>query len=403
MKVKDLKEAVNGISMNDEMQKKIIKNVKSQTNGKQKISSPHHWPKTAAAAAIVIAVLGIAAFPVKAFVNSLVQERMEKIPEEEIISIADKVENQTEEADSYSREYTAGEQTRYQELYQQYQNGVFPENEIPQADSEEAADKYEFCYLTPTGRFCLPERELTDEELMEIIDFILKREYAFNQNYEKEHAEEIAQEKELEKAAITANVENGGITEQQAIETASALLPEFYGITGEGMEFNHYYDGGDNQSALQAEPYYCVNWCDIINHQYYYFFISAQNGRLMNTTHSSSDIADAKGVTTKEAEDIIPVLQEQAAGFMQEKLKTSYEKEYIYYLTYNDGTTTRYAKFIFEKGDGGACEVSYLWDGTFTGYEETDLADYENGKTISQSSEDGKKEVKTIFRPLSAG
>lgn len=303
MKVKDLKEAVNGISMNDEMQKKIIKNVKSQTNGKQKISSPHHWSKTATAAAIVIAVLGIAAFPVKAFVNSLVQERMEKIPEEEIISIADKVENQTEEADSYSREYTAGEQTRYQKLYQQYQNGVFPENEIPQADSEEAADKYEFCYLTPAGRFCLPERELTDEELMEIIDFILKREYAVNQNCEKEHAEEIAQEKELKKAAITANVENGGITEQQAAETASALLPEFYGITGEGMEFNHYYDGGDNQ----------------------------------------------------------PALQEQAADFMWEKLKTSYEKEYIYYLTYNDGTTTRYAKFIFEKGDGAP--VKYLISG----------------------------------------
>lgn len=303
MKVKDLKEAVNGISMNDEMQKKIIKNVKSQTNGKQKISSPHHWSKTATAAAIVIAVLGIAAFPVKAFVNSLVQERMEKIPEEEIISIADKVENQTEEADSYSREYTAGEQTRYQKLYQQYQNGVFPENEIPQADSEEAADKYEFCYLTPAGRFCLPERELTDEELMEIIDFILKREYAVNQNCEKEHAEEIAQEKEPKKAAITANVENGGITEQQAAETASALLPEFYGITGEGMEFNHYYDGGDNQ----------------------------------------------------------PALQEQAADFMWEKLKTSYEKEYIYYLTYNDGTTTRYAKFIFEKGDGAP--VKYLISG----------------------------------------
>lgn len=402
MKVTDLKEAVNNINMNHEMQEQIIKNIKKQTGRKHPGSPTRHWQKTAAAA-IVIAVLGIAAFPVRAFVSSLIKERMEQMPEREIVSIAENVENQTEEADSYTRDYTAAEEERYQNLYQKYKNGTFPENEIPQVDSEEAAGAYEFCYLTTAGRFCLPERELTDEELLEIIDFILKRDYAFTQTYEKEHAEEIERKKEQEKEDIAANVDNGGITEQQAIETASALLPEFYGITGEGMEFNHYYEVGDESSAPPAEPYYCVNWCDIINHQYYYFFISAKSGELTYASHSSSAIADAKGVTLETAENRISSLQQQAESFMKEKRKMDYKEEYVYYLTYDDGTTTKYARFIFEKEDGSACEVSYLWDGTFTGCKKTFLTDYENEKIIPQSAGAEQKEAKAIFRSVSAG
>lgn len=400
MKVNDLTEAVNNINMNDEMQKKIIKNIETHTKKKQSSAKMHHWQKTVAAAAIAIVVLGAAAIPVRAFVNSLIQERMEALTEKEITSIAENTETQTTEADSYSRDYTASEKERYHDLYEQYKAGTFPKNEILQVDSEEAAQTHEFCYLTTTGHFYLPERELTDEELLEIIDFILKREYAFTMNYEQEHAEEIAQKKETEKEAIMANVESGGITEQQAIETASALLPAFYGITGEGMDFNHYYNEGDEMITPPTEPYYCVNWTDIISHQYYYFFISAKDGRLTSTTYSSGS-QDEKALAIEEAEGKITALHKKAAAFMKEKIKETYDKEYVYYLTYNNETTTRCVKFIFAKEAGSAYEVSYLWNGTFAGFEETDLSDYENGKTLSPSMGDEKQEVKTVFVPIS--
>lgn len=414
MKVKDLKEAVNGIHMSDDMQEDVIRNVKAQT-GKGKSSKTcqgsrtYKWQKTAVAAAIVIVVLGVVAFPVRAFVNSLVQERMEKMTEEEITAAAENVENQEAEADSYSRDYTTSEEERYHDLYQQYKNGLFPEKELLQVDSEEEASQHELCYLTTTAHFYLPDRELTDEELLEIIDFILKREYAFTQHYEEEHAEEIAQEKEKEKEEIAANVESGGITEQQAIETATKLLSDIYGITGEGMEFNHYYESGeevlfpDGDVVLKpaGEAYYCVNWSDIIDHHYYYFYINANDGRLMYTEHSGSYMFAVEGVTIAEAENKIPALHEQAVTFMEEKIGETYQKEYVYYMTNEDGATTSRVRFIFEKEDGSAYEVSYLWDGIFTGFDEVDLSDYENGETQSlHMGGDEMMEVKAVFRSL---
>lgn len=404
MKVEDLKEAVEGIRMRDDMQEKIIKNVKIQTaekadRGKRRRNADqgirtYKWQKTAAAAAIVIVVVGAAAFPVRAFVSSLVKERMEKMTEEEINAAAQNVEDQVTEGDSYSRDYTEREKERYYDLYRQYKDGLFPESEISKVSTEEEAGQHEFCYLTTTAHFYLPERELTDEELLEIIDFILKREYAFSQHYEEEHAEETAQKKEKEKEEITANIEDGGITQEQAIETATTLLSDLYGITGEGMERNQWYDNGEE------EPFYCVNWSDIIAHQYYYFYISGRDGRLTYASHSSSDIADTKGVTVDEAEEKIAALDGQAAAFIQEKIKEPYLKEYVYYLTSEDGITTRFVRFVFEKEDGSAYEVSYLWDGTFIEFEEVNLSDYENGQTFSWDLTGEEAEVTAVFKPI---
>lgn len=419
MKIRDLKEAVDGIRVSDDMLEKITENVKKQTEknvagGKYRQKTDqeiraYKWQKTAAAAAIVIVVMGAAVFPVRAFVNSLVRERMERMTEEEINAAAQNVEDQVTEGDSYSRDYTEREKERYHDLYQQYKSGLFPEREIPKVSTEEEAGQHEFCYLTTAAHFYLPERELTDEELLEIIDFILKREYAFSQHYEEEYAEETAQEKEKEKEEITANIEDGGITQEQAIETATTLLSDLYGITGEGMERNHWYDNGeevlspDGDGILRSavEPFYCVNWSDIIAHQYYYFYISGKDGRLTYASHSSSDIARAEGVAIEEAEDKIAALDGQASAFIQEKIKETYLKEYVYYLTSEDGLTTGFVRFVFEKEDGSAYEVSYLWDGTFIEFEEAELSDYENGQTFSLNLSEGETEVTAVFKPLS--
>ena len=400
MKVEDLNKAVNGINMDEEMQKNVIKNVKRQAEGSHQSRKIHHWPKTAVAAAAAVVVLGVSAIPVSALVNSLVKERMEEMPEEEITAIVEETQNQTTEADGFSRDYTQSERERMKELYQQYQNGTFPSGEIPHIDREEDAGEYEFCYLTTTSYFYLPGRELTDEELLELIDFTLKRDYAFTQNYEKEYAEEVAREQEEQKQAIAENVESGGITEQEAIEIATERLSGFYGITGEGMELNHYYNEGEPEAhGWYSMPNYCVNWSDIINHQYYYFWISAHDGHLISTHHSFGGIGETRP-TAQEAEKLLPELHEQAVTVMEKEVKAAYEKEYVYYLTCEDGTTTMFATFVFEKEDGSAVAVQYCWDGVFVSYEETDLSDYENGEILTWHDGGDEKAATAIFRPI---
>ena len=68
----------------------------------------------------------------------------------------------------------------------------------------------------------------------------------------------------------------GGITEEKAIELGKEWLNRLYGITGEGMELNHYPDtDGDRNS-------YNVNF-SIQSHEYYYFLLDSGWG--INTCH----------------------------------------------------------------------------------------------------------------------
>ncbi len=228
-KVRDLQDAVNSIQIPEEMQKEIIQNIK--TDSFQKKKTRRNISMAATAAGIVIAV-GLVSVPVRALVNSLIQERMEAVPQEEMDAIVEDLQMQQVEADKFSRAYTEKEENRMSELYGQYQSGTFPTGELMQVENIEEAGEGELYFLVSDGTFYLPDRELTDEELLEIIDFYYKREYALNKRNEEEFAEEIAQKKEEQAQMVAEAVEAGGVTEQEAIETASEWLEKIFGFMG---------------------------------------------------------------------------------------------------------------------------------------------------------------------------
>ncbi len=404
MGVEELRDAVGGICMTEEMKKAVIDNVRKRTEAsggiqeKQKIQKIQKnkngktvrsakkqtgrrekagsgW-KYLAAAAVLLLVVGAAAVPVRAFVNSLVRERMEEMPQEEKSAYVETVEEAAVAADGFSRAYTEQEKARYQELAQKYQEGVFPESALPQVKSEEEAAGYEFCYLVPAATFCLPERELTDEELLEIIDFTVKRDYAYTEAYEQEHAEEIEAEELKEQEAIAGNVESGGITEQQAIEIAREKLADIFGMTGDGYEQNSYYN--EPEEGRRAD--YCVNWTNIISHKYYYFNIDARDGHLISATYSGEDVhREARVLTTAEVQERIPQLQAAAAEVMDSKVGVPYDKVYVCYLRYEDESAGSQGRFYFAGEDGNAYGIGLTWDGLLFEIEEQDISGLQDG------------------------
>ncbi len=404
MGVEELRDAVGGICMTEEMKKAVIDNVRKRTEAsggiqeKQKIQKiqKNKNGKTArsakkqtgrrekagsgwkylAAAAVLLLVVGAAAVPVRAFVNSLVRERMEEMPQEEKSAYVETIEEAAVAADGFSRAYTEQEKARYQELAQKYQEGVFPESALPQVKSEEEAAGYKFCYLVPAATFCLPERELTDEELLEIIDFTVKRDYAYTEAYEQEHAEEIEAKEAKKQEAIAGNVESGGITEQQAIEIAREKLADIFGMTGDGYEQNSYYN--EPEEGRRAD--YCVNWTNIISHKYYYFNIDAQDGHLISATYSGEDVhREARILTTEEAQERIPQLQIAAAEVMDSKVGVPYDKVYVCYLRYEDESAGSQGRFYFAGEDGNAYGIGLTWDGLLFEIEEQDISGLQDG------------------------
>lgn len=428
MGVDELKDSVSGIRMKEEMRRAMIENVKARTEqsmerqtdrdrrttaktggavkGAQKTQKRQQsaqrsrhlpgWQKNLAAAALAIVVIGAAMVPVRAFVNSMIKERMEEMPQEEKDTYVETVKEQKVEADGFTREYTENERARYQELAGKYQEGTFPDKAVAQVDSEEEAAGYEFCFLKPTSTFCLPERELTDEELLQIIDFMVKREYSYREDYAREHAEEIAKEEEAEKAAIAENVEDGGITEQQAIEIATQKLSEIFGMTEDGFERNSYYD--EREEGRKAV--YCVNWSNIISHQYYYFYIDAADGHMIWAEHSDSEIHEAPSVALEEVGEKIPELQAAATSCMKDIVKESYNKVYVYYLKYTDGSAGSSVRFYFAREDQSAYAVTYTWSGILRGIEEKDISDLEDG--AEREMWNGEEYIKTnvVFQEL---
>lgn len=373
MNITDLRNAVNGIDFDREKQRQIILEIRVKKR-------PHRYIRAlriAAAAAVCILTVGILSVPVRAVVNSLVRERMESIPEEEIAKAAEQIKSQSTEANSATREYTAGEKARREKLYARYLNGLFPEEELTMVDSEEAAAEHEFCFLTTTGVFYLPvNRELTDEEILQKIDFEKKQDYAV----QKQNAERIAEREAKEKELVREVVSSGGITEQQAVETAAGYLKQVFGLDGNGMECNHYYNDPD-ASPTDVVGTYCVNWSDMGSYSYYYFWIDAADGTLRSLSYSHDlEGMEAARPTVSEAPGKIAGIKRQAQSFLEEKLEIRgpfQEVKSYYRVNVTDERVGLLVNVLFV-GDGGASYlVECTWAGEVSGFSVAAKEDYE--------------------------
>lgn len=154
------------------------------------ISGRQRWTKgrirLPKAAVACLACLFVSGLTVSAMsVVSLYRQRMEEMNAEmleEFYQIAD-----AGEATTFSRPYTDNEEVRHGELSLEYENeGVFPESQITYL--EDAGEyKGEGIGLDASSRtLYLPENELSDEELLEIIDFEHRISYSiYEQNEER--------------------------------------------------------------------------------------------------------------------------------------------------------------------------------------------------------------------------
>ncbi len=134
----------------------------------------------------------------------------------------DDAQEQREAAGSIMRTYSDSEKERMAELKQSYQNETTrPEKKIQEVDSAELVTEGTLCYIRSTGEYYLPERELTDEELLEIIDCDFR--IVFNsQGWTQEKIDEAnRKDRALREEKVKAA---GGISEDEAIEIARKTM-----------------------------------------------------------------------------------------------------------------------------------------------------------------------------------
>ena len=295
----EVKKVMDQVHISPGMQEEIMANLQNRMKNGNRKAGTWNRKKAAVAAAVLILAAGGIGIPVRAFVTSVVTERMESVPGEEMESLNDMVQSQHTLADGFSREYTDREKERNKALWQAYENGTFPEKVIAQADNAEAAPEGVLCYIRDMGVFNLPAQEMTDEEMLEIIDFQHKMRYAVAHGPQAQAAKDESQEKEarLKKALQDA----GGMSGDEAIEIAGKQLETDLGDAAGGLELMT--DSlGRGACLLDASDYlevefkkesragviYDVSFGNADTHFVYGYIIDAVDGSILYTYTSGS-------------------------------------------------------------------------------------------------------------------
>ena len=275
-----LKETMDQIHMKEEMQKEIIMKVKRQTDrrafGKKRLHQ-------AAAAATAFVLIAGAVIPSQAAIRYFVKDRLENIPKQELEAVNQMVQGQNNaEADSFSRDYSKEEIKRMQQLQEAYQNGRFPQQTITFTDSVGQIPDDSLSYDPDTSFLYLPDRTLTDEELLQIIDFNYTRDYAVSQGTAAQEAKkEWAEKEESLKAKVQ---KEGWITEKEALQAAEVYLQTEFGLSAEGMIADVFLDEPKTGLFIYHVGYQTE---DDISIYAYGIDLNAEDGSLVDTSDAS--------------------------------------------------------------------------------------------------------------------
>ncbi len=275
-----LKKTMDQIHMKEEMQKEIIMKVKRQTDRRAFGKKRLHQAAAAAAAFVLIAG---AVIPSQAAIRYFVKDRLENIPKQELEAVNQMVQGQNNaEADSFSREYSKEEIKRMQQMQEAYQNGRFPQQTITFTDSVGQIPDDSLSYDPDTSFLYLPDRTLTDEELLQIIDFNYTRDYAVSQGTAAQEARKEWEEKE---EGLKAKVQKEGwITEKEALQAAEVYLQTEFGLSAEGMIADVFLDEPKTGLFIYHVGYQTE---DDISIYAYGIDLNAEDGSLVDTSDAS--------------------------------------------------------------------------------------------------------------------
>lgn len=150
-----------------------------------------------------------------AAINLYIQ-RMNSLNEEEMLTYNSEVQNTDKEADSFSRQLSKLERDKMLEFREEYETeGRFPTKEILKVQKKSEVVHGELCFCVENSTFYLPKQELTDDELLQIIDFMEKRDYSVRKKNSVSELPSSGNEK---------------VSEDEAVEFAKKILADVYNL-----------------------------------------------------------------------------------------------------------------------------------------------------------------------------
>ena len=297
-------------------------------------------PKAAVAALVLVVLLG-GTIGVYAAKNYFV-ERMGKLSQEEKEEYVSEVLHSKANADVYSRSFSEKEKSRIQELEQQYLNkGLFPEQSLIRISSEEEIDPEQICFWAESSTFYFPERDLTDEELLEFIDFYYTRDYSLDEDSSQTQSKfEVKSEMEW----------------QEAVELAKEKVQSVFGLDMQNVTISQEYNQGNDGEAGFSTLYVSIITEDGVT---YMASVDLQSRKMDTLSIETGDSHYSSGI----AVDVDSYYaHEQEAEKLAQKWnpEADYNMTEIEYISTNkQELDTGVINYYFRAEDGNICVVSY--------------------------------------------
>lgn len=129
------------------------------------------------------------------------RHRMEEMNQEKLEEYFIQIYTSKLPADNFNRPYMDKERSRIEELQKVYESGtMFPDGAITIIESADDYKGKNVSFLKETSTFFFPENEMSDEQLLQIIDFYHKRDYSLQKINEMISSGEIEISSQIKEA-----------------------------------------------------------------------------------------------------------------------------------------------------------------------------------------------------------
>ena len=241
--------------------------------------------------------------------------------------------------DSMTRELTKAEKKKLIKLQDEYyKNGVFPEESVALLDKLSELKPGQLAYVAEDNKLHLPEAEMTDEQILQFIDYQAKYTYTIEKSVEEtEPAEEVdeAVVPVAEKAEVNSDADTEALTglsfdvstEDEEVFKAQSkeLIKQIYGEELDDT-WGFYVNGGkwseDDDLAEEVDSY-TITWAesDAPDAKTYVIDIPMnEDGNWIINKYGLEVFVDAEDYTWDEAQKYLDQGETAVKDFAKEKL-----------------------------------------------------------------------------------
>lgn len=330
----------------EDYQTMVQNQIKKCCEGEMSMSQNKQRKKKMIAAACMILCIGVCgAGGVRAGMN-YAKQRVEKTSEKEQEALW--MNAAKADADTFSRELSKKEQQRMNELAERYQTeGLFPDGSILQISDQSEIVPDQICFLAQASTFYLPEKALSDEQMLELIDFYAKRDYSVTAQGQKE-------------ADITDSADDvTEISQEEVVEKASALLERLYGVNADTLTIKTEHDQASDGNGETFTTDH-ITYRDEAAGISYLVSVNLQNGEIRTVSvqkDTGSNYSKEIAENATQYQELFPEAEKMAYAYMEENA-VWVEKQIEYMRDEKQMLGTGIVNYIFVT-DTDACVISY--------------------------------------------